>query len=178
MESIKEIASKSLSPDYYREFLRPNNILTLDTTRIDLLALCGDERQVLKTPTNGDLSLILRYKAKEGMVLSMETGEEELNIVQLQGSRDKKTGYKMATGFMCVDFFGDQVKRIVEHPDARFERITMPSFNQIDGLLETDSDAAFVRYRKLANSLKLRFSEQEKKFIKEINGQNFFVSVL
>jgi PHP family Zn ribbon phosphoesterase len=40
----------------------------------------------------------------------METGEEELNMVQLQGSRDKKTGYKMATGFMCVDFFGDQVQ--------------------------------------------------------------------
>ena len=172
MGSIKEIIDTNLTPDYYGKFLRSNKILTLDENRIDLAVFCGDERKVLKTLTDGDSSLILRYKEKEGMALSLKTETEELSIVQLQGSKGKP-GYRISTGFLFVDFFGDQIKKIANHPQSGFERISMPSFGQINGLEDLNSEAAINRYQKLANILGLRFSNQEWKFIKEIREPLF-----
>jgi len=167
MESIKEIVNTDLSPDYYGKFLRLNNKLTLNPERIDLAVFCGDEREILRTPTNGDLSLLLRYKGKEGAVLSMETVTEELNIVQLQGSKSSAS-YQFSTGFLWVRLFGDQVKKIAFNPQSEFERISMPHFEKIVGLYDSGTDAAVGRYQQLANILGLRFSNQEWKFIKEI----------
>ncbi|MDD3002827.1 MAG: hypothetical protein PHD49_01360 [Candidatus Shapirobacteria bacterium] len=166
MESIKEIVNTNLPPDYYEKFLRPNNKLILDPKRIDLVVFCGNEREILKTPTNGDSSLLLRYKGKEGAVLSMETVTEELSIVQLQGSKSS-VSYQVSTGFLWVRLFGDQVKKIVFDPQSEFERISMPHFEKIVGLYDSGTDAALGRYQQLANILGLRFSNQEWKFIKE-----------
>lgn len=172
MESIKEIVNINLSPDYYGKFLRSNKILTLDRNRIDLVFLCGDERKALKTITDGDSSLILRYKEREGVALSLKTETEELNIVQLQGSKGKP-GYRISTGFFFVDFFGDQIKKIINHPEAEFERISMPSFGEIKGMEDLQSEMAIQRYKELANILGLRFSNQDWKFIKEIRKPLF-----
>ncbi|MDD3002642.1 MAG: hypothetical protein PHS06_02105 [Candidatus Shapirobacteria bacterium] len=172
MESIREIINTDLSSDYYKQFLRPNDKLKLDPARVNLAVLCGDEREILKTPTNGDSSLILRYKGKEGAVLSMETVTEELNIVQLQGSKSS-VSYQVSTGFLWVRLFGDQVKKIAFNSQSEFERISMPHFEKIVGLYDSGTDAALGRYQQLANILGLRFSNQEWKFIKEIREPLF-----
>ena len=176
MESIKEIVNTNLSPNYYEQFLRPNKILTLEKSRIDLAVFCGDERKVLKTITDGDSSLILRYKEKEGMALSLKTETGELSIVQLQGAKGK-IGYKISTGFCFVDFFGDQIKKMVDHPKSEFEIISMPSMGQINGLEDFSAEVAIQRYQRLANILGLRFSNQEWKFIKEIREPNFLINI-
>ena len=176
MRSIKEVINTNLPSDYYEKFLRPNNILVLDKNRIDLAVFCGDERRALKTITDGDSSLILRYKEKEGVVLSLKTETEELGIVQLQGSRGKP-GYRISTGFFFVDFFGDQIKKIVNHSEAEFQRITMPSFGEINGMEDLRSEMAINRYQKLVNILGLRFSNEEWKFIKEIREPNFLINI-
>jgi hypothetical protein len=98
MGSIKELISSPLTPDYYGQFLRPNPKLTLDQTRLDLSVLCNDERSCLHTPTNGDSSLVLRYRDKEGAVLSLETHTEDLTVVQLQGAKSR-VSYQVSTGF-------------------------------------------------------------------------------
>jgi len=172
MELIRKIINTDLSPDYYKQFLRSNDKLKLDPARINLAVFCGDERESLKTPTNGDSSLVLRYKGKEGAVLSMETVTEELNIVQLQGSKSS-VSYQVSTGFLWVRLFGDQVKKIVFSPQSEFERISMPHFEKIVGLYDFGTDAALGRYQQLANILGLRFSNQEWKFIKEIREPLF-----
>lgn len=167
MSNIKEIINANLGEVSYEKFLRPNNKLVLDANRIDLAIFCGEGKKSLKTITNGDTSLMLRYKEREGMVISLETETEELKIVQLQGARSKG-GYQIATGFFFVDFFGSQIKKITDHPESWFRRIVMPSLGQIDGLYETNSEPAMNRYQKLADNLGMKFSEQEFKFVREI----------
>lgn len=167
MNDIKEIINANLAEVHYEKFLRPNNKLVLDVSRIDLAIFCGDEKKDLKTITNGDTSLMLRYKEREGVVVSLETETNELKIVQLQGARSKG-GYQITTGFFFVEFFGDQIKKMTNHPDAWFERIVMPHFGQIDGLCDTNSEPAMNRYQKLADNLGLKFSDQEFKFVREV----------
>lgn len=164
MSSVGELVSKQLSSEYYANFLRPNS-LDIDKSRIDLFILCGDQRNILKTPTNGDSTLILRYKEKEGAVLSMETETEDLTIVQLQGAKSP-VSYQVSTSILWVRLFGDQVEKIVTHPQSKFERISMPSLEQVVGLYDSGTDRAVGRYQQLINILGLRFSHEDLKFVR------------
>lgn len=167
MPSIKELINPSLSPDYYTKFLRPNTAFTLDQTRINLSALCGDERNILKTPADGDSTLVLRYKDREGAILSMETQTEALNLVQLQGAKNK-ISYQFATGLSWVKIFGDQVETIVSHPHHKFKLISMPSLGQIVGLYDSGNDAAIGRYQQLSTILGLRFSHEDYMYLRTL----------
>lgn len=167
MASIKELVNLQISPDYYTNFLRPNTTVKIDKTRIDLSILCGQERQILKTPTNGDSTLVLRYKDREGAVLSMESKTEELTVVQLQGAKTK-ISYQFSTGLSWVKIFGDQVEKIITHPQNKFELISMPSLDQIVGLSDSGTDAAVGRYNQLSVILGLRFSHEDFMYVRQI----------
>jgi hypothetical protein len=165
MGSIKELIYSPLTPDYYGQFLRPNPKLTLDQTRINLSVLCDDERNCLNTPTNGDSSLVIRYRDKEGAVLSLETHTTDLTVVQLQGAKSR-VSYQVSTGFLWVNLFSDQINQITAHPQNFFDQISMPSLDQIDGLYDSGTDAAADRYRQLIKFLGLRYSQENLKYIR------------
>lgn len=173
MSLIKELANQQLTPDYYISFLRPNS-LEIDYSRISLSVLCGDERNILKTPITGDSTLVLRYREKEGAVLSMETNTEDLTLVQLQGAKSP-VSYQITTSISWVRLFGDQVEKIITHPKCCFERISMPPLDQIIGLHDAESDKAVGRYQQLANILKLRFSHEDLKFVRDLRDPSFIV---
>ena len=88
-----------------------------------------------------------------------------LNLTQLQGARSS-VSYQVATGISWVSLFGDQVEKMINHPQSGFELISMPSLEEITGLYESGTDRAVVRYKQLANILGLRFSNEDLKFIR------------
>lgn len=172
--SIKELVCLPQSPDYFQKFIRPGSKIPIDQNRIDLSILCGDERNQIKTPTNGDSSLVLRYKQKEGSVLSMETETEELGLVQLQGSKSQ-VSYQVSTGILWVRLFGDQIEKIVSHPQSHFERISMPPLEKITGL-DSGTDSAVMRYKELIKILGLRYSSEDIRYLKTLSNTGFFVT--
>jgi hypothetical protein len=87
MNNIKELLVLPKEPDYYNNYIVPNEKLQIDPARIDLSILTGEERNIIKTPITGDSSLVLRYNQKEGAVLSMAINSTDLTILQLQGAK-------------------------------------------------------------------------------------------
>lgn len=165
MNSIKELPVWETPSNYYGIFLKENYNFRIDENRIDLSVLCGEERKILKTPTTGDSTLVLRYKGKEGAVLSMETTTNDLTLLQLQGAKNS-VSYQVATGISWVNLFGDRIEKLINHPQNVFEVISMPPLEQIVGLYESGTDRAVTRYKHLANILGLRFSNENLKFMR------------
>ena len=141
MVSIKELINFSQTPEYYGRFAKKDSDINL--LRIDLIALCGEERSRLKTPVNGDSTLVLRYKETEGVLLSLITEPEKLEITQLQGACGK-AGYRLTTELRLANLFADQVETIAKSEKGCFRRICMPPIEEIQGLLESDSAIAFA----------------------------------
>jgi hypothetical protein len=166
MNFVKELI-KTQTPDYYDNFLRRDTSITIDKNRVNLEILYDDERRILKIPTNGDSTLVLRYKEKEGAVLSMKTKTSNLVLVQLQGAKNG-VSYSVTTGITWVELFGNQVEKIISHPKNRFELLSMPSMEEIDGLYDAGSEKAAGKYKQLANILGLRFSKEDWKFVRSL----------
>lgn len=165
--NFKELLNLPKSPDYYKNYIIYYPNLPVDFTRIDLSFLCGDERKTLKTITSGDSTLLLKYKEEEGAVLSMETNNDDLTLLQLQGARSRKS-YKVTTAIKWVDLFADQLNNIINHPHNYFKRITMPPLWEIKGLYDSCSENIISRYEQLANNLQMRFSPESQQYIKEL----------
>lgn len=168
MATIKELIISPSTPEYYQSFLCSTRGICLDKNRLNLSVLCGDERSSLIMPTNGDSSLLLRYKNKEGAALSLTTDADNLNILQLQGAHSA-VSYQVANGLNWVHLFGDQLQQIAQHPQSSFSRISMPPLEKIVGLYESGTDCAVTRYKQLANFLGLRFSHEESSFVRELS---------
>lgn len=90
---------KSFSPSFeFDKYIRtaskrgqPSSVPPLSTRDLRLQALVGTERDVIKTATDGDVSLLLSYKGHEASVSSIqETDPEFWRIVQVQGAVSKK----------------------------------------------------------------------------------------
>ena len=165
MANIKELVILPQTEEYYGQFSRKNSNIKLD--RIDLIVLCGQERDKLKTPVNGDSTLVLRYKEKEGVLLSLKTETERLEITQFQGSRER-AAYRLNSEIHLAKLFADQIERVVNNMGANFERICMPQIEKIEGLLESDSAIVFGRYRSLALFLGMNYSNDEMLYIRDI----------
>lgn len=164
-ELIKNSLTQQLPTTYFEQFLRRDSNLTLD--RVDLLVLCGDERNILKTAINGDSTLVLRYKKKEGSLLSLDTETENLGIIQFQGARGE-AGYRLNNEMRLPNFFADQIKTLTEGGLCRFKRIWMPQFEMIEGLIEANSQIAFERYKLLATILGLKYSAKEGFLVRDV----------
>ncbi len=165
MLSIKELVNFSQTPEYYGRFAKNNSNINL--LRIDLIALCGEERNELKTPFNGDSTLVLRYKEAEGVLLSLITEPERLGITQLQGSCGK-AGYRLTTELRLANLFADQVETIVNSEKSCFRRISMPPIEKIEGLVESSSEVVYRRYERLALILGLNYSKEEMLYVRDV----------
>jgi hypothetical protein len=173
MRKIKEVINNNnqqLGPDYYVNFLHKNSKVIIDTSRVNLSLLCDEERKTLQTPVNGDSSLVLRYREKEGAIISTATISEELSVLQLQGAKNN-ISYKVSTGIDWINLFSDQLLKITSCDEKRFRLITMPSLTEIDGLYEENAtEMAVGRYLRFANILGLRFSKEDDKYVKELGS--------
>lgn len=158
----------------YVSYLRNGASIPIDNQRIDLSLLYGEERTTLRTPTNGDHSLVLRYKQHEGAVASIETAIDSgrMAILQLQGARSKES-YRVATGLLWVKLFADQILKMCNHDQSPFGRIVMPNLSEIEGLSELGNEDAHRRYLKLADIIGMRYSKENRQYIKELRGPDF-----
>jgi len=165
-ESLKHLYRPPSTEGYKSYLLTTGNLPPVDITRLETQLLVGAERgKTIKTPITGDATLVLIYKRKEGFVASFGLTEEDLEILQLQGA--KAEGYRVNRGLMVVDFFADQIKQLTSHPESGLKRITMPPLFIIQGLVDA-TETAMSRYDELALRLGMKFSNGEKKFIKDV----------
>lgn len=155
-----------IGPDYFKKYMRPARF-KVDPTQANVELWCGEERKKLKTLTNGHTTFLLRYKEAEGVVVSMESEGEELEIVQYQGAKNKRS-YVVAVGFQCTKLMADQIDGLTTDKQSPFKRIIMPDLDEIEGLVETRSENCMKKYLDLSRELGLRFSKTEKKYIKDL----------
>ncbi len=146
-----------------------NNDITppVDVQRLGFELLTGEERNALRTPTTGDLSLVLRYKGREGFVASMGDEGEALSILQFQGAT-RQEGYRVATGIHVVRLFASQIHEIAHHPESTYREMYMPPVFMIEGVEVAVSEMAKPRYEALASELGLKYSDREQLYLKKL----------
>jgi len=165
MASIKELVTYPLPSDYYGRFTRKGSDINL--SRIDLMVFSGEERKDLKTPVNGDSTMVLRYKESEGVLLSLLTDLERLEITQFQGASGR-AGYRLTTELRLANLFADQIETITRNENSGFKRICMPPVENIDGLLESSNETTWQRYKSLVVVLGLNYSKEEALYIRDV----------
>jgi len=160
--------------DYYRapqqdELARyVNNNITppVDHMRLDMSLVTGEDRSHLYTPTTGDMSLVLLYKGREGYLASMGDGGEELSVLQFQGAK-RGEGYRVSRGVHLVRLFASQIHTIAAHPESPYREISMPEIFMIEGAEDANWEKARSRYEDLAVELGLKYSHDEKRYVKK-----------
>lgn len=154
-----------LSGQDLRSFVRRVNP-PLNTGALSLDYTEGD-RNGLRVPTTGDASLVLRYRGKEGSVLSFGVNHMgDLSILQIQGVKSK-SGYRVSTSVMIPDLFAREIDELARL-EPKVRRIILP--NEIEGLCAAQSDLAVTRYRVIALRLGLVYSAGERSFIRDVTS--------
>lgn len=132
----------------------------------------GSDRECFKRsiPTNGDWSLLLRYRGKEAYVASFEEKKLDallvLELTQMQGGRK---GYRVMTAMAVVGFLTDQIRGIVEHPESPYDLLVMPNAIFINGVLDA-TEAAIRRYEAAALRLGMEYSDKEHRFVRKLKN--------
>lgn len=164
--------------DAFKPYLRPSDTnskyppLTTDALSVDLFV--GEKRNVLKSPTAGDASLLLGYRGREAYVSSVKEQNDDLEVVQLQGA--KQEGYRVTQGMYVAIFIADQVRLLATQPDSMFRRITMlHPLTLSENLSSVPSPTAILRipsvverYQSMINRLKMEYSSEEAKYVLEL----------
>jgi hypothetical protein len=156
-----------LIPEDLGRYIKREIAPPVDAQRLELGLLKGDERSVLRTPTTGDLSLILRYKGREGFVASMGDEGDALSILQFQGAT-RQEGYRVVSGVHVVRLFADQIHEIATHPESPYREMYMPPAYMIEGVEVAVSAMVKPRYEALAAELGMQYSEREQLFLKKL----------
>lgn len=157
-----------------REVIEPYKLkildpLDLNKLRVDLLA--GKDRKMLPIHTNGHYSLLVSYKEKAGAVMSFADVNNDITILQIQGAKAK--GYRVSRGLDWIKLFADQIILIASCQDFS-RRVTMPELSKIPGLYDDAEDiirtfdSACAKYFRFIALAQLRFSQEEKKYIRDL----------
>lgn len=166
MRDIKRLF-RAPTQDQLGRYIRPTGAAPLDPAKLALDLLEGDERTRLQTPTNGDASLVVTYKRREGAVASVrEEHGSDLSVVQLQGARQE--GYRItAGGLQWIAAVADSIHGLAAHPESGLARVTMPPIATVEGI-EGATEAAEGRYRRFARHLSMQWSDAEQRYIKDV----------
>lgn len=142
----------------------------LSVSQLTIERLVGSARTNLRTAVCGDASLLLRYKSVEGAVTSLKEDDdgETWSIVQVQGAKSKKS-YRVASGMNWQGALAHDIYGLTTHPDASVKRLVMPPLFGIKGVNDAESDSIDATYARVRNTLKMRFSEELRLFIRDIN---------
>lgn len=150
----------------FSRYVNRRLIPVVDHSRLDMGLLVGEDRSSLRTPTTGELSLVLSYKGKEAYVASLADHSDSLGIVQLQGATRSK-GYRVSTGVDIVRLYASQIDAIATHPESSYKELYMPRVQMIEGVEVAVSNFTSARYEQLAAELGMKYSHEEQCFIKK-----------
>ncbi len=139
----------------------------LDINKLDALCVVGTDRKSLKTTTTGVMSLILRYKQKEGAVSSFDNVKDDLVLLQLQGARSS-VSFRVSRGFYWTDFMADEAIAIASHRDSGIRRLAMPKIESIEGIDHGQSEQLINRYRDFATRAQLRWSRTDDAYVRDV----------
>jgi len=171
--SWNNISIEDFSP--YVRPTREGSHPEINPSRLHLQFLLGDGRNSLNLLTTGDASLLLLYRNRRGYISSFQEDGDDLEILQFQGS--KQEGYRVTQGLHIAKLMADQVQAIASDPQTDFRRITMPNPTVLtENMSSVQSPFAIMRiprvierYHGLIAQLGMSYSEEESKFIAEVN---------
>lgn len=153
------------NPGFFQQYKIQTGLPALDWNALRLLLLEGGERRQLKTPTNGDATLLLSYKKREGAVGSVQVVEDDLMLTQLQGAYQE--GFRVSGGLRWVDLFANQIQQIAVSGNNSFRRITMPEPHDIEGI--ADAVAGIQKYFAFIALAGLRLSAEEHRYVRDLH---------
>lgn len=164
LDSIRPLYPHALESKFIRPVRPP-----LLASELIVGAFIGSERDTLKTPTTGDLSLALFYKDYPAALISYAvTAGLDLQILQLQGVKSRKS-YRVDSGVEVVSVFVQETNRVASA--GSFSRIAMPSPARIEGIEGAKPDALsgiIAKYSALASALLLVWSQEEQLFVRDV----------
>lgn len=149
-------------------FLKPV-VPEITASELALSLLVLEERSRLRTPTTGNVTMLLSYKGSEGAVLSYMAAEGELQILQLQGARSKKS-YRVHKAVKTVVLFAQETSFLAQHT-SWIQRISMPIIDALAGIdaVEAESlNSVYARYTALQQLLGLEWSSSEQQFVVDV----------
>jgi len=149
-------------PDFTR-FLRSNRragLPPLDVAALRINELIEEQRALIKTPTNGDVTFLLQYKGHDGGVISLDEIEDGdiWDIGQVQGARSRKS-YRVNSGMYWQNAIATRIWDYAKAEDADVRHITMPALCGIDNICEAVSENVDRLYLAVASQLGMRFSD-------------------
>lgn len=150
---------------YIKTDVRP----PLQLEKLSLTAHAAD-RSLLRTPVEGDVSLMLRYKEKEGAVVSVreDSEREAWQILQVQGAKSP-VSYRVATGVHWQELMAHRIKNYSQHPEADVRHIVMPPPQHVTNIVDAKNlENAFASYAKVRAALGMRFSEIDGLYIADV----------
>ena len=155
----------------FRRTLHLTTMPPLDATQLQMRALVNGQQKKIRTPTEGDATLLLTYKDYEGAVTSIAEKEdgEEWCICQVQGAKSRKS-MRLACGLDWRACFAEQIKKYALHHDAEVRRITMPHAHDITNLLESGNyEGALQAYGIVRSILGMQYSDRERKYVVDLS---------
>lgn len=149
-------------------FLKPV-VPEITAAELALSLLVLEERASLRTPTPGNVTILLSYKNKDGAIISYLADEGDLQILQLQGARSRKA-YRVYNGVKTVALFAQETSFLAQHT-SWIERISMPIIDALAGIdaVEAKSlNSVYARYTALQQLLGLEWSASEQLFVADV----------
>lgn len=178
LERIAQAWTPPTVEEIERCVVKSHTVSKLDPEKLSVEFLLDGARSGLIIDTVGDASLFLRYwkrnALREGFDLSVQdSSPDEIEILQLKGG--KPAGLRIDQGLNVAKFMAEQTLRIAEHPDSSIRFITMgdpiqllhnktsiPTYNDYGKTRDV------ARYEAFANYLGMKWSEEEKRYVREI----------
>jgi hypothetical protein len=143
----------------------------LDLESLRMEALFNGQQRKLRTPTEGDATLLLTYKGYEAAVSSIaeQQNGDDWSIRQVQGARSRKS-MRVASCLNWQACFANEIKQCAFHQEAEVRRLTMPHPFDITNLIESDAyESALATYDTVRCCLGMCYSDEEKMFVVDIH---------
>jgi len=151
---------------------RPEHLPPLDTRKLVLEALTGQARLRIQTPHNGTGTLLVRYKGREGGLLSIDEQEEgeTWDVTQVQGAKNK-SGYRLATGLNWHQLLAKRTREYAGHPESEVRRITMAPTFSMENICDARSENVGKGYDTVKHVLEMRWSDELKLFVTDVRNK-------
>jgi hypothetical protein len=171
---FKESELPEINFDDYLNPNKPFQMPSLDTRALLLEALAGKDRSIIKTPFNGTGTLLVRYKDKEGGLLSIDEQEdgETWDITQVQGGKSRKS-YRVATCLNWHLLLGKRTEEYALHPESEVRQITMIPPSCMENIDGARSERVHRGYNTIKGILGMQWSEEMKLFVADIRKKCF-----
>lgn len=154
----------------FRQYQRPRQpygMPPLDLTRLEIKGVLDGQ---ISVPTEGGHTLVVRYKGKNGGVVSASESEcgNEWSILQVQGAKSGKS-FRVASCLEWQRCLADRYNTMSLDERAEVERITMPDLFGITNLTSAENyEGAQRSYGIVRQALRMRHSDEERQWVRDV----------